>query len=42
VLLIGAHSRPPSYARDWHTYRINGTTTLHVITYIPALHTLRT
>jgi hypothetical protein len=34
ALLIAAGRRPPPYARDWHVYRITGTTVLKVNAYL--------
>ena len=30
----GGWARPPSYARSWHSFRITGTTVLHVTAYV--------
>jgi hypothetical protein len=36
ALLVGDGDRPPPYVRDWHAYRITGTTVLHVTAYLPS------
>jgi hypothetical protein len=34
ALLVRSGRRPPSYAGSWHSFRITGTTVLHVNAYV--------